>query len=223
MTTLFLLASMPVLIFLLVIYFRDKEREPISNMIKCFLGGIVAAPLTLLVLHPFDGLPFSDSFMNSAFKAFFYAAIPEELSKFLILYLLIWRNRHFDQYYDGIVYAVTVSLGFAWIENLMYVFGSGVGTGIGRAFISVPGHGLFGVVMGYYFAIAKFRNNKKLLWLAVLMPILFHGVFNSVLFSAEFANPWGVVFLILFFVFFLIRLWRTGIRHIRAHLKKDYE
>jgi protease PrsW len=220
MAGLFLLASVPVLVFLLVIYFRDKAREPLSNMIRCFAGGIAAALLTLLILTPFGGLPVAGSFVDSAFNAFFYAAIPEELCKFLMLYLIIWRNRHFDQYYDGIVYAVTVSLGFAWIENLMYVFGNGIGVGVARAIISVPGHGFFGVVMGYYFAIAKFRNNRKLLWLAVLWPILFHGVFNTVLFSTAHANPWGVVFLLLFFVFFLIRLWRTGIRQIRRHLEE---
>jgi RsiW-degrading membrane proteinase PrsW (M82 family) len=223
MTALFLLASFPVVVFLIVIYFRDKAREPLSNMIKCFLGGIGSALLTLLVLAPFNGLPFVDAYMNSVFKAFFYAAIPEEFFKFLMLYLIIWKNRHFDQYYDGIVYAVTVSLGFAWIENMMYVFESGVGVGVARALISVPGHGLFGVAMGYYFAIARFRNNKNILWLALFMPILFHGVFNSVLFSTEFSTPMGITLLLLFFVFFLFRLWRTGIRQIRNHLKTDSE
>lgn len=221
MFILLLMASLPVFAFLLVIYYRDKKREPLSNIIKCFFGGLGAALITLLFLYPLKHIPLPDSFINSIFKMFLYAAIPEELSKFLFLYILIWKNKHFDQYYDGIVYAVTVSLGFAWIENIFYVLENGIGVAIIRALLSVPCHGLFGVVMGYFFSLAKFKHNNMYLLKTILYPILFHGVFNSLLHIASHVNLWVGVLLFVVLVVFVVFLWKIGIRKIKVHINND--
>jgi protease PrsW len=221
MMILLLLASIPVFVFFLTIYFRDKEREPLSNIIKCFLGGLGAAIITIVVLIPFEKIVLLNPLFNSVFNSFLYAAIPEELFKFLFLYLLIWKNRHFDQYYDGIVYAVAVSLGFAWIENIFYVLEHGIGTAIVRALLSVPGHGLFGVVMGYFFALAKFNHNNKYLWKAVLYPILFHGMFNSILSYTSHVNLWIGILLFLLLLLFVVYIWKIGINKIKELVSKD--
>ncbi len=221
MLFLFLLASIPVIVFMFVIYFRDKEREPISIMIKCFLGGLGAAFVTVLFVLPLGTLSLENTIMGSVFQSFIYAAIPEELSKFIFLYIIIWKNRHFDQYYDGIVYAVAVSLGFAWIENIMYVFEYGLETAIVRALFSVPGHGLFGVVMGYFFGLAKLSHNKKYLLKAIFYPVILHGVFNSLLLQISNVEFWLQIFLLIFFLAFVVWLWKIGVRKINEHTSRD--
>lgn len=174
------LATLPAVTGAFYMYFRDKyEKEPINMAVKAFINGIVSTYIiyalgrTLEILIPHNETPFFTSFISSSFV--------EEFVKFVILYCTIWRNKNFNEPLDGIVYAVFLSLGFAWIENLVYVFHpymGGISTGITRAIISVPSHGLFGVHMGYYFAKAKFENEKKYLWLSFFIPYIVHGVYN---------------------------------------------
>ena len=95
------------------------------------------------------------------YDSFLTAAIPEELCKFLIFMIFIWRDKNFDEYFDGIVYATFIGLGFACVENIQYVFSYGFQTGVVRALLSVPGHFLFGVVMGYFLSMAKFHPEKR--------------------------------------------------------------
>ena len=88
--------------------------------------------------------------MDSVNIAFFGAAIPEEIAKLFILWLVLRNNKFFDEKMDGIVYAVCVSLGFAALENIMYLFlhsESFITVGISRAFFAVPGHFCFGILI----------------------------------------------------------------------------
>ena len=108
--------------------------------------------------------------------------------------------------YDIIVYSVFASLGFACIENIIYVFNYGLGTAVVRALLSVPGHMCFGVIMGYFLAMAKINsiNNNKNLYirnmiLALLVPALVHTMYDTLLFYAENLN--NNLFYILFFIF----------------------
>ncbi len=77
------------------------------------------------LLQPF-GVGFVGPFLRSLFDAFFQAGLPEEFSKFILLYWLVWKRKEFDQHFDGIIYAVFVSMGFALVENLMYVYHGGL-------------------------------------------------------------------------------------------------
>ena len=119
--------------------------------------------------------------------AFLGAAIPEELAKFALLMLFLRRCRYFDEYTDGIVYAACVGLGFAALENIMYLiqnFENWAAVGAMRALFSVPGHFCFAVVMGYYYAKASFDHPSERvrnLCLAILLPILLHGCFDALL------------------------------------------
>lgn len=118
--TLLIASITPVIIFLYTIFKKDKNKEPLSLVAKCFLGGFASIIITLIIDIPL--IPYSENipspFFKSFFDAFIVAAIPEELSKYVILYWLVWKSKYFDEYYDGIVYAIFVSLGFAMIENL---------------------------------------------------------------------------------------------------------
>uniref|UniRef100_A0A7V1EHM3 PrsW family intramembrane metalloprotease n=1 Tax=candidate division WOR-3 bacterium TaxID=2052148 RepID=A0A7V1EHM3_UNCW3 len=116
----------------------------------------------------------------------------------MVVKFSIYKNIEFDEVMDGIVYCVASSLGFATIENIFYVFEYGVGTGILRAFLSVPGHALFGALMGYYIGRAKFDkpNEKRLITLGLLFAILTHGIFDFLLFTKTFLGLLVVVVVI---------------------------
>jgi len=225
MLTLVLSAVFPVVVFLVVIYNRDTQKEPPKLVFKCFFWGCVSVlPIVPLEMLMSKFNVFESSLMSSFYEAFAVAALIEEGVKFLFLYLIIWKRREFDQYFDGIVYAVFVSLGFALVENILYVAQSGFGTAILRAILSVPGHGLFGVAMGYFFAFAKFSPGKKTgyLWLSFLIPLLFHGLYDFFLFYM--GNNENTVMILLLFAGFgalMIILWRVGTRAIKKHRGAD--
>jgi RsiW-degrading membrane proteinase PrsW (M82 family) len=62
---------------------------------------------------------------------------------------------------DGVVYGAVASLGFATLENILYVTPNGFAVAAARAFTAVPGHALLGVIMGYYVGRAKFHSNEQ--------------------------------------------------------------
>ena len=209
---LIIIALAPVFVIAIYIYIRDKyEREPIRLLlISLVVGCLITIPIALIegILaargQAFEGLA------SAAWNAFLVAACTEELFKFIAFYLLIWRNRHFNEKFDGIVYASFISLGFAGIENILYVTDGGMSVGITRAFTAIPAHALFGVIMGYQFGLARFYPKERVrrLFLALLIPILLHGIYDFILMS-------GHQYLLLAFIPFLIFLWLFGFRRIR--------
>ena len=225
MTTLLISAGFPVVIFLIVIYKKDTEKEPPGLLIKCFIWGCISTVPIIFVEMFFGSLNAFQSVVYYAFyESFIVAAVVEEGFKFIFLYRITWKHKEFDQHYDGIVYAVFISLGFAFIENIAYILGFGTGVAFMRAILSIPGHGLFGVAMGYFFARAKFSGpgEKKILWLSYLVPVFLHGMYNFFLSLME-GTENGFITLLLFagFVVFIILLWRFGIKNIRRQLTKD--
>ena len=210
------LAILPVIVLLVYIYRKDRfQKEPIGLLLAALgMGMLSVLPISFVEkflsnLNPYDGVN------GALYTAFVVAGCVEEGFKLLFLYWLIWRNRHFDEYFDGIVYAVFVSLGFALVENVMYVFSGGVGTGIMRALLSVPAHFLFAVVMGYFFALAKFYKNRVLnMLLAFIVPMLLHGIFDALLMVADASETMQGVCLVGFIIFDII-LWKIGKRRMR--------
>jgi len=225
--TLLVAAIFPVVFFLIVIYRKDTEREPPKLVLKCFFLGCVATlPIVLIELLVGAFNNFDSGLMRALYEAFVVAAIVEEGFKFLFLYWIVWKRKEFDQYYDGIVYAVFISLGFALVENILYVFEYGIGTAILRAILSVPGHGLFGVAMGYFFSLARFSptGGKGFLWLSFLVPVLFHGLYDFFLmYIGESENELLIGLSFLAFIVALIFIWRAGTRYIKRHHAKDKE
>ena len=118
---------------------------------------------------------------------------------------------NFNEKFDGIVYAVSVALGFATIENLFYVFSNNsLQVGLLRAFTAIPAHAIFGIVMGFYLGLARFSQNKKGRWLlmALFLPWLLHGIYDFILMS-------GHPLLLLTFIPFLIFMYRHGLRRMK--------
>lgn len=209
---LILLAIAPVIIIAVYIYIRDKyEREPLGMLLKALLAGALATIPIVIVNGWLAGYATDlTGFQQAGYMAFVVAATVEESFKFIALYLLVWRSKEFNEFYDGIVYGVFVSLGFALVENIMYVTSYGEMTGYTRAITAVPAHAIFGITMGYYFSFAKFglKRNSLNMAKALIWPILLHGVYNFILMAG---HP---VFLLLF-IPFLFYMWKAGFTKIR--------
>jgi RsiW-degrading membrane proteinase PrsW (M82 family) len=116
----------------------------------------------------------------------------EEFSKFIFVRFILFNNRNFNEPFDGIVYAVTVSMGFATLENILYVFQSGFTTGVIRMFTAVPAHATFGALMGYFLGKAKFSHDRKLFFtlMALITATAFHGSYDYFLFLGEVQGVW---------------------------------
>ncbi|MEE9408707.1 MAG: PrsW family glutamic-type intramembrane protease [Polaribacter sp.] len=185
---LLLLAIAPITIVILYIYFKDKfEKEPIQFLFKNFLLGATASILLTFILGYFASrlIPLVDtkSIFQQFLQAFIVVALVEEFSKYVIVKYYAQRNKEFNEPFDGIVYAVMVSMGFAALENVLYVFQHGVETGILRAFTAVPAHATFAILMGYFMGKAKFSKNRAALNLTgLLSATLFHGAYDFFLF-----------------------------------------
>lgn len=219
------ISVLPVIVLIVYILIRDKyEREPIGKVIKVFFLGMLSVPLDLLIISLFglESVPlmFDGDIMEQIANAFFCAAIPEELSKFIILYLLIWRSKDFNERMDGIVYAVCVGMGFACVENILYVT-TDPSCAFGRALFAIPGHFLDAVLMGYFLSLAKFMVKHRLRnWsMTFIAPILAHGIYDSILMVADVVSEGlSVVLTVAFFVFIFL-LWRLGLKKISEHVE----
>lgn len=133
------------------------------------------------ILEPVFTTP--SQILTAFMLSFILVAPTEELLKFFVVKMWIYNRIEFDEVMDGIVYCVASSLGFATVENIFYVLSNGIGTGILRAFLSVPGHAFFGALMGFYVGQAKFNKpaEKKLIFLGILFAVLAHGLFDFLL------------------------------------------
>lgn len=203
------LALGPIAFLFTYIYLRDKyEREPLKYLIISFLLGIlIAFPVVFFgeQLQAYTGTSGDSNWVDLLIYAFIVVALTEEGFKYLALRLYMYRHEEFDEPYDGIMYGAAVSLGFAAIENVLYVFmasDEAVQTGLLRMFTAVPAHAVFGVVMGYFLGHAKFATEKKKASLDHLKglgaAVLLHGLYDYFLFlGVEFLVPFTFVTLLL--------------------------
>lgn len=210
---LLLAAIAPSAALMYYIYMKDKyEKEPRRLLVKAFLLGAISVIPVLIVEMNLNLFERGDeSLIAAGYTAFIVAGLVEEAFKFTMFYLLIWRNNEFDEMYDGIVYSVFVSLGFATVENIGYVLSSGFSVALLRSITAVPAHAMFGVAMGYYLGIAKFvREPYKSRYFrkGLIVPIILHGIYDFILLSRRY-------YIMSIFVIYMIYLWKRGIRNVR--------
>lgn len=211
----FLLTIVPSIILLLYFTISDKFKEPVSTVLLVFfLGFLICLPAGILngLSHDFfyDGSKYSENLTSS----FLGPAWAEELLKFSILYLIVLKRNEFNEPMDGLVYGVVVSLGFATYENYTYVYqwaeqiakeeGYDFGqlsylVALGRSYSAIPLHGLNGAVMGYYFGMYTFTGNKGFLVLSLMLPYLFHGLYNFL----KWPNPMVIIGILAIISFYL--------------------
>ncbi len=217
---LFILALLPILVLGYYTYSQDSKKEPKRLLLKLFFGGFGAVILTVILslflqtIFPFFGGDIKEyGNIRLLLYSFCIISFIEEISKFIFTYLISYHNKEYDQLYDMIVYSVFVALGFAWIENLLYVFEGGVRVAISRLIFAVPTHASVAVFMGYYLSFAKLadiNNNKKLknkyLVLSLLVPITLHGIYDYMVYSNSY---------LMYYLFFLF----TIVLFIKANKK----
>lgn len=222
---LLLAAILPALFIIYKVYQQDRlEKEPVGLMAVLIVMGILSAFGAIVLEYVgewiLDGFV---SYYRPIYNVIYYFVIiagSEEIMKYVFLKLGSYKNKAFNCMFDGIVYAVTVSLGFALFENILYVFESGLQTAIMRAITAVPAHGCFGVFMGVWYGYAKrmrivneTKMEKKCLRLSLLFPILIHGAYDYIL-SIE-------VSALIFFAFVIVMFFATY-SVVKAMSKDDY-
>jgi RsiW-degrading membrane proteinase PrsW (M82 family) len=200
----------PILVVAIYIYIRDKyEKEPLLSLIKALLAGMLIVLPAVFIEKFLDSLAseWEGGLGSTFYNGFVVASFTEEGLKYLAFILFFWTSSNFNEKFDGIVYAVFISLGFAAIENLFYVFRGGYNVGLLRALTAVPAHALFGTQMGYHLGLARFYPAKRKiqLFLAFLMPLIWHGTYDFILMGH---NQYLMVFFIPLVVFF----WISGLR-----------
>jgi len=180
------LAILPPILIAYYIYKKDKyEKEPKALIIKSFLFGCVAIlPAVFLEKIFHSGL-----FPNLFFYSFFGIALIEEGVKYFLLKKYMYKKDAFNEPMDGIVYAVMISLGFATVENIFYVFkyqDQSLYVAIVRMFTAIPLHAVCGVILGYFIGLAKFSQDKKsLFYKGLFLAVLIHALYNYFLFVAQ--------------------------------------
>jgi RsiW-degrading membrane proteinase PrsW (M82 family) len=188
-------ALLPSLLLLWYFTSRDVFPEPRGALIKTFFLGclavlpvvLVGVPVLLLFVQPLARV---NPLAAAVSAAFLTAAVPEEFFKFVVVAYWCARQPEFDEPMDGIVYGVTASLGFATLENILYVSGGGLEMALGRAFTAVPCHAFLGAIMGYYVGQARFRPERRRALLATGLGVamLLHGLYDAPLLVLQFGG-----------------------------------
>lgn len=170
----------------LYIYLKDKhEREPLGLLMRSFFFGILSVFVTLLISRVIGVFITIDeqNVGEQAVHAFLIVALVEEFSKFIFVRGILYNNANFNEPFDGIVYSVMVSMGFATFENILYVTDGGISTALMRMFTAVPAHATFAILMGFYLGKAKFEHKKSYYAIHALgVATLFHGAYDYCLF-----------------------------------------
>ena len=205
---LIIIAVLPALILLGFIYMRDrKEKPPVKLMVLLLAlgaGTIIPAAIAEFIGQLIVAQTDTDQTMLLVL-CFLVIGIVEELGKYLVTVCTTWKNREFQHSYDGVIYMVCASLGFAILENILYVASGGIGTGILRAFTAIPLHCTVGVIMGALYAKgreAAYAGDRAgmigfMAW-AYIVPVFIHGLYDYLVMAASYgyiSEAW--VFLIL--------------------------
>lgn len=217
------LTLLPSILLFLYIYTHDEHPEPKMLVLKvAIVGALTSVPVLISVLLVNDWFTApSEPLARAAWSAFVEAAIPEEFFKLLAVLWVVYRHPAFDEPFDGIVYGAVASLGFATLENALYVSGGGQGVAIARALTAVPMHAFCGVIMGYSIGRARFSTNAggMLHWgAALLWPIFYHGVYDWTIFSYNYTQNYAFLPVTLFVLIWTIA---AGMQRMRRLEKEN--
>ena len=226
-STLTALAALPALVLIVFVYKKDKvEKEPIKFLLKLFAFGaltVISAMILELVSEALVQMVISaDSVLYAAINAFLCVALAEEGGKYFVLKKATWNNPEFNYTFDAVVYAVVVSMGFATVENILYVLGDGgIGIVVLRGILSVPGHAIDGVFMGLYYGRAKqleclgdSAGSKKARIKSLVVASLIHGFYDFCLMS-------GINEMIIVFLVFEVIITIVAIKKVNQLSKED--
>jgi protease PrsW len=193
-----LVALAPCIFWLWIIYRWDKyEPEPKSLIIRTFfLGMAVAIPVAIIesILYPKSLTQNPISLAETIYVAFVVAGLTEEAGKFFVVRKSMYSSRFFDEPSDGLVYSAAAALGFASLENIVYLFSFGWEIILIRGLFSNLAHVLFSSLWGYPLALHKLGILKAryIVWLGLLAAIIGHGAFDFLLFTESLYSYLGI-------------------------------
>ncbi len=214
-----IIAVLPIYIVGLYVYNKDKDKEPKKLLRKLFIFGMLSCVPTI-ILELLIGHFFGEEELMNLWELLIYTliniALIEEICKWFVVYKLTYHNKEFDHIYDAIVYCIFAALGFAVIENLLYVYIGGVGVGIFRAISAIPGHAAYAVIMATYYGRAKAaeinhnrRNECLNLALSIIAPTIAHTIYDYLLFTGKFI-------LLIVFLIFVVAIYKYSYNKIKA-------
>ena len=179
-------SAAPALAFLVLILRMDRqEPEPLGLVLRVIALGAAGAVVAALVELALNGVSLFHvpGLLGALTSSFIQIAPVEELCKLGVVLLFVWQNPQFNEENDGIVYVGASAIGFALLENILYVAQNGLGTGVLRAFSSIPLHVFAGIILGMYVGRAKFATNETARTLLVLRGFVlvwfFHGLYDT--------------------------------------------
>jgi len=225
-TNLLFLALLPGIIIIIFIFRKDKvEHEPVGLIVKLLIFGAISC-IPAVFLETFVGAQMpaleEGSIGYAVFNAFAVAALCEEICKYVLLRLGSWRNKNFDYRFDGIVYGVSVAVGFALLENVLYVMDGGLYVALMRGVLAVPLHAFCGVFMGVYYGAAKrysiegqHGKASSATFKALFIPFMIHGIYDSLAFMGEY----GTTFVLLAFV---LVMYIVAVKNVNKYSAEDW-
>ena len=200
----------------LFIYWRDThEKEPAILLFFAFLLGAlsIVPALFLSAWMARTGLDLQSSNLLFAAASWMLAVgLPEDFAKFFLVRIFLYPRKAFNEPYDGIIYCAMCGMGFATVENIMYVLEGGFPVALGRAFFSIPGHASWSVLVGYFLGRQKFEGRWGLAGVGLLLAAGLHGLFNFFL-----SQPQGLTGSFIFFLITFFLGLRYALRAIRLH------
>jgi RsiW-degrading membrane proteinase PrsW (M82 family) len=221
-----LAAVLPAAFLMRYIYFEDTiEKEPRELLVRLVLLGVAAALVSIFLeslgKNLLSSLLDESSPVYTVLFAFLVVSAVEEGTKFYFLRRRTWNDPNFNYRFDGIVYAVFVSLGFAAFENISYVMGYGLTVAVPRAVLAIPGHMGFAVFMGLFFGRAKLYENKGdmgkrnlNLWAGYLSAVVLHGIYDTCVML-------GNVMCAVLFVVYVVAMYIIVIRLVKKESAAD--
>ncbi|TWI52849.1 glutamic-type intramembrane protease PrsW [Halalkalibacter nanhaiisediminis] len=204
-------AMAPGMALLSYFYLRNYYGTNTNRLVfRTFLIGVLLVFPVMVLQYAFivEGY-----FEEPIWRAFFLYGFTEEFFKWFLLYFVAYQHAVFTRRYDGIVYGVSLSLGFASLENVFYLIANGLETAIGRALLPVSSHALFGVLMGYYMGRAKIEPRQKArhLTLSLFFPIVLHSIYDLILVIFD-------MYFLIGMIPFMLVLWWLALKKVkRAH------
>jgi RsiW-degrading membrane proteinase PrsW (M82 family) len=176
-------AVIPSAVILWWFYSKDKYPEPPAVVMTTFVLGVLSVVPVIFVALPVMLAVMAvepNPLVYGLVVAFLGAAVPEEFFKFCVIRGYSMTHDAFDEPMDGLVYGVAASLGFATLENVLYVLGGGLPIAVVRALTAVPMHATVGAIMGYYCGQAHFFPDRrgKLLFRGFAAAVILHGLYD---------------------------------------------
>ena len=206
-------AVLPAVILLIKVEKEDRlDKESPKLLLSLVLFGIIATAIASLGerlgMMLLSAIFKEESVLFNFLLFFGVVAFSEEGAKYILLKRRTWNSPEFNCQFDGVVYGVFVSLGFALWENIGYVAMYGLSTAMVRAVTAIPGHACFGVFMGAWYGMAKRRElagdpaaSGRMLKRALLIPAVLHGFYDFVAtYNNNVMNLVFLVFIVLMFI-----------------------